>query len=545
MCTYPILSQFNIYAACSRAPFMPASTHATLHATTRPLHGLPPPPDTTQAARDARQAQTLAGHSHLLYTRDVAEAYPTTAPGATYVHAAVNDGSMDAEATTPPPTYPRVQVHDPDDAHTLLRDHVQKPAFPYRTVLVGRGLIGQDDTDAWRRQRAWLKPAFKARHVHALLPLVVAEAEAFVAAMGAAVAVAPDRRVDVHEPLLATTFAMVGHLMLGERSAWLEAHGETLRAAFAQGLQPYFRDTPEGQRAAATMRAFAEAAFARHRDASAATPLSPPTPRRVTLLTRLLDPDPVSPYADDPALRHDELMTVLFAGHETTAHTLAWCLYELARHPAQQARVRAAIQAQAASLRRPPAQWTLREFYQVALVTQAVRETLRLWPVVANGPFRETTASARVRGKAVARTVDDTDHTPPDHQTCPLPAPTAFQVPHWTLHRHPALWKQPTSETLAPPDAFDLDRPTSKGGGWNARAYMPFSRPPRDCLGRHVATMEMQVLLTLVLAAFEVEWPAEQPAKRGHNWATLVPEDGVVLRWRGVDGEGGKGRSRL
>lgn len=522
---------------------MPASTHATLHATNRPLYGLPPPPDTTEAARDARQAQTLVGHSHLLYTQDVAKAYPTTAPGATYVHAAVNDGSMDAEATAPPPTYPRVQIHDPDDAHALLRDHVQKPTFPYRTVLVGRGLIGQDDTDAWRRQRAWLKPAFQARHVHALLPLVVAEAEAFVAAISAAVAIAPDCCVDVHEPLLATTFTMVGHLMLGERSAWLDAHSETLRAAFAQGLQPYFRNTPEGQHAAATMRAFAEAAFARHRDTSAAdADETDASTHRVTLLTRLLDPDSASPYAHDPALRHDELMTVLFAGHETTAHTLAWCLYELARHPAQQARVRAAIRAQTTSLRRPPAQWTFREFHKVTLVTQAVRETLRLWPVVANGPFRETTAPARVRGKAVARTADDTGPSPPDHQTCPLPVPTAFQVPHWTLHRHPALWKQPKGENLAPPDAFDIDRPASKGGGWNARAYMPFSRPPRDCLGRHVATMEMQVLLTLVLSTFEVEWPADQPEKRGHNWATLVPENGVVLRWRGVRGEGERSR---
>lgn len=527
---------------------MPASTHATLHAThrTHPLDGLPAPHDTTQDARDARQVQTLAGHSHLLYTDDLAEAYPTTSPGATYVHAMVNDGSMNATvvATTDPdihtsphspadsPTYPRVQIHDPTDAHALLRDHVQKPVFPYRTVLVGLGLIGQDDTEAWRRQRAWLKPAFQARHVHALLPLVVSEAEAFVAAIEAAVTAAPDRCVNVHEPLLASTFAMVGHLMLGERSAWLDEHGETLRAAFAQGLQPYFRDTPEGKRAVETMRAFAEAAFARHREVE--VPTATPALRRVTLLTRLLDPDPTSPYANDPALQHDELMTVLFAGHETTAHTLAWCLYELARHPSQQARVRAAIQAQVTTLKRPPAQWTFREFHTVTLVTQALRETLRLWPVVANGPFRETTAPARVKGKAVATTQTHTTPSPPNHHTCPLPAPTAFQVPHWTLHRHPRLWRQPTGEHLAPPDTFDLDRPASKGGGWNARAYMPFSRPPRDCLGRHVATMEMQVMLTLVLAAFEVEWPVEQPAKRGHNWATLVPEDGVVLRWRGV-----------
>ena len=54
--------------------------------------------------------------------------------------------------------------------------------------------------------------------------------------------------------------------------------------------------------------------------------------------------------------------------------------------------------------------------------------------------------------------------------------------------------------------------------------------------------MEMQVLLTLVLSTFEVEWPADQPEKRGHNWATLVPENGVVLRWRGVRGEGERSR---
>ena len=115
-------------------------------------------------------------------------------------------------------------------------------------------------------------------------------------------------------------------------------------------------------------------------------------------------------------------------------------------------------------------------------VTQAVRETLRLWPVVANGPFRETTAPARVRGKMVANAWTTTARGPsappssPNHQTCPLPAPTAFQVPHWTLHRHPALWPQPKGEGIAPPDAFDIDRPASKnatrfvlhaqGGGW-------------------------------------------------------------------------------
>lgn len=511
---------------------MPATTHVRLRA----LHPTPPFPVPDAAAKPVRDASVLAGHSHALYLDD-ARATPD-GRGNTCVHAAVSDGSMpvaDADADrvppTDPPTYPRVCVHVPADGHTLLRDHVQKPSFPYRTVLVGRGLIGQDDTEMWRRQRAWLKPAFQARHVTRLLPLVVDAATAFVDELRAATATdtpnAPGT-VDVHAPLLATTFAMVGHLMLGEQSAWLDAHGDTLRTAFAQGLQPYFRDTPDGQRAADTMHAFTAQAFARHAEGTG-TGTDAATVRpaeRVTLLSRLLDPSPDSPYAGDDELRHDELMTVMFAGHETTAHTLAWCLYELARHPEQQARVRAAIRTQARALGKPPHAWSFREFHRVQLVTQALRETLRLWPVVANGPFRETVAAVTVGGVT-------------------LPARTAFQVPHWSLHRNPSLWE--TAPDAAPADAFDVDRPATRAH-WNGDAYMPFSRPPRDCLGRHVATMEMQVVLTLVLAAFEVAYPVDEAPKRGHNWATLVPENGMRLTWTAVEsgaGADGTGRARL
>ena len=525
---------------------MPATSQSRLAraAMRRPLGGLPPPAPPASAAPE-RLAAMLRGSSHRLYDEDVRRAYGTAAPGATCVMAAINDGSSDdaddggddvedANAGHEVVAYPRVQINDCADANRLLRDHVQKPSFPYQTVLVGRGLLGQGDTRAWRAQRRWLRPAFQARHVASLLPLILAETRALVAHVRAAAELdrpsdGAARPYDVLEALRATTFRMVGQLMLGEKSDWLDRRSETLRAAFAEGLQPHFAGTAAGAKAARTMRAFSDAAFARwrkRRSAEAAasttarvTGVAPPT----TLLSRLLAEDAASPYADDPDLQHDELMTIMFAGHETTAHTLAWCLYELSRHPAQQRRVYADVEAQVARMGgRPPLEWTrLRDFRQVHGVTMALRETLRLWPVVANGPFRETDGSApdaRARGL--------------DGAAASLPGPMAFQVPHWTLHRHPALW--PHGEEVggaSPPNEFDLDRP-GNAKAWNAAAFMPFSRPPRDCIGRHVALMEMQVLLTALLYEYELAWPACGAAKRGHNWATLVPEDGLTLLWR-------------
>ena len=504
---------------------MPSSTHQELVNVPRThLTGLPTPPGDDADDRDSRQNKTIQGHSHHLYTNDIEMAYPTSvSPGTTYIHAMANDGST----SEPNQSYPRLQINDPIDAKRLLKTNLQKPSFPYKAVLVGRGLIGQDDTDAWRHQRAWIKPAFQARHVIRLLPLVISDTEKMISDLHQCVASSRDQIIHVHELLLETTFVMIGHLMLGERSAWLKENGHRLRQAFSKGLQPYFRMTSEGQEAEKTMRAFTQSAIERYRDKTLSA-ASSNTSARLTLLSRLLDPDSASPYSQDDELRHDELMTTMFAGHETTANTLAWCLYELSRHKEQQEIVRAAIVSHAKCLGRSPSEWTFREFNKVTIVTHALRETMRLWPVVANGPFRELRTSTTVKGRIVSNH-DGADESFA-YSKCDLPAPTAFQVPHWTLHRNPALWG--SSSTLAPPDTFDIRRPASEG--WNSEAYMPFSRPPRDCLGRHIATMEMQVLLTMILYSFELSWPSDQPAKQGHNWATLEPEGGLSLHMRPI-----------
>ena len=62
-----------------------------------------------------------------------------------------------------------------------------------------------------------------------------------------------------------------------------------------------------------------------------------------SLAARLMDESETNPFKDRPDLQQDELLTFMFAGHDTTASTLAWCIYELCRNPEIQAKVQAEV----------------------------------------------------------------------------------------------------------------------------------------------------------------------------------------------------------
>ena len=103
---------------------------------------------------------------------------------------------------------------------------------------------------------------------------------------------------------------------------------------------------------------------------------------------------------------------------------------------------------------------------------------LRLWPVVHTGPFR---------------LLDKPDYvTAPDGGRMDLKTGQFFHVPHWVLHRAEEHWGSDA-------DSFD---PMRK---WNDKAFMPFTKAPRDCIGRNFATMEMRCALVALLHYFTFE----------------------------------------
>jgi cytochrome P450 len=174
----------------------------------------------------------------------------------------------------------------------------------------------------------------------------------------------------------------------------------------------------------------------------------------------------------------NECVGFLFAGHETTASTLAWALYSMAVAPDIQRRV--ATEGDVLGERRPSAA----AVDALRYTGQVVEETLRLYPAgvgIARMARRPTTlAGHRIRrGTIVA-------------------------IPVYSIQRDPRRW--------AAPDTFDPDRfsrttPTARDG------HLPFGWGPRSCLGARFAGMEARLALAMITARWTVSYTGTGPAK--------------------------------
>lgn len=198
----------------------------------------------------------------------------------------------------------------------------------------------------------------------------------------------------------------------------------------------------------------------------------------------------------------DEVVTLFVAGHETTATSLAWAMYLLARHPDVLEKVVAEADAFAET---PPDRF---EPEQLALTTRVFRETLRLYPPLTLFPRRS------LEEVEIAGTV--------------LPPRTLVFVSAYAQHRRADAWPDP--------DRFDPDRflPAEEAKRPKG-SYLPFSAGPRFCIGMHFAMMEGPIVLATLLRnhRFEID-PTREIVE--DDFATLRPRGGVpaVVRARGL-----------
>jgi cytochrome P450 len=161
------------------------------------------------------------------------------------------------------------------------------------------------------------------------------------------------------------------------------------------------------------------------------------------------------------------LLTLLEAGHETTARALTWTLYLLARAPEWQERVRAEVAAVAGAAPIEPA-----HLPRLAITERVVKEAMRLYPpapVISRMPIADTVLGG-----------------------IPIKARSQVVVPIYAIHRHRKLWSDP--------DRFDPDRFLPEREKAIPRAqYMPFGAGPRICIGSAFATMEALAIMAVLL----------------------------------------------
>jgi cytochrome P450 len=172
----------------------------------------------------------------------------------------------------------------------------------------------------------------------------------------------------------------------------------------------------------------------------------------------------------------DELVTLLVAGHETTAATLSWALTEVAAHPEAQARLAAA---------------------EPGLAEAAITETLRLHPPVPLGSLRRLRRPMTIAG-------------------WDLPAGATLASCSLLVHRRPDLYEAPTAWRV---DRFAGRRPSA--GEW-----LPFGGGVRRCVGAAFAQFEARTVLDEIVGALELR-PAARPTRRvGRRGIVIVPARG-------------------
>lgn len=197
-----------------------------------------------------------------------------------------------------------------------------------------------------------------------------------------------------------------------------------------------------------------------------------------------------------PTFIHDQLLTLLLGGRETSGSALIWTWHLLASHPEVQALVHAELDHALGG--RPP---TSADIERLPYLQHVIREVLRMYPP----------AWSTVRRAHEGCRIGDTD----------IPAGAVVVMSQYVLHRDPRWFDQP--------DQFQPERWAKDGPAYPKGAYIPFGMGPRRCIGEGFAWVE----ITLTIATLAQRWQVEAlPGQRIdlRPGTSLQPAHGITLR---------------
>jgi cytochrome P450 len=172
----------------------------------------------------------------------------------------------------------------------------------------------------------------------------------------------------------------------------------------------------------------------------------------------------------------DEILTLIVAGHETTASTLNWTWYLISQHPEVEQRLSEELRREDFS--------EPNDLPKFSYTRRVLEEAMRLYPT----------------GWLLARRALHDDQLGEFF----VPAGTEIHVPTYFIHRNPNIWEEPES--------FDPDRFLPGNSKRRHRlATIPFSAGPRNCIGEHFARVEMQIHLMTIARFLRLRYIQSRP----------------------------------
>ncbi|KAI6184920.1 hypothetical protein M3Y97_00648700 [Aphelenchoides bicaudatus] len=216
-------------------------------------------------------------------------------------------------------------------------------------------------------------------------------------------------------------------------------------------------------------------------------------PNFLDLMLQLKDSEKLS----EEHLR-EEVDTIVFAGHDTTAHALSWAVWCFATHPEIQQRVYDEL---IEHFGESDSGFCTKQLKELKYFDMCFKEVLRLFPPV----------------PAVQRFIKN------ELEMCGhvIPRLTSLTIPIILLHRNPRVFKEPN---VFNPENF------ADGKEYPALGFIPFSAGPRNCVGQKFAKMEVKIMLAHLLFNFRVETDTKFEDNKMMFEVVLRPSLGVPVR---------------
>ncbi len=375
---------------------------------------------------------------------------------------------------------PAVVVGHPDLVEQVLvtrnHDFRKSPSTRRLGSLLGKGLL-LSEGDFWLRQRRLMQPAFHRQRLAAMAETMVAATSEVLDTWHA------DETRAINQEMTEVTLRIVGRTLFGtdvsEDLARIRHSSMVMNDHFHSRLF-----TLRYQRAVRDLNALVHRIVGERRASG--------QPGDDVLGMLLSATDETGQGMNDRQLR-DEVMTLLLAGHDTTALALTWAWTLLARHPIAERRLHDEITAALCDRAPSPA-----DVPRLTYAEHVITETLRLYPT-AWAIGREALRDTEIAGQRVARG-------------------TTVLISPWVLHRDPRFWDEPT--------AFRPERWSNGLAQQPPRfAYVPFGAGQRVCIGASFAQLEATLLLTTIAQRFRLE--LVDPSQPIEPWPV------VTLRTRG------------
>jgi len=188
----------------------------------------------------------------------------------------------------------------------------------------------------------------------------------------------------------------------------------------------------------------------------------------------------------------DELITLLFAGHETTATMLAWAFYEILRHPSVLEKLRKELDSSV--------NLEALKIIKLPYLNAVCQEVLRKYPVIPIIFPRISKIDLKIMGYD-------------------FPANTVFAPSMYLVHHREDLYPEPEQFK---PERF-LERQ------YSAYEYFPFGGGNRRCLGAALAELEMRLVLATIISKYELSLASQQIVKPQRRGFTISPTGGIPL----------------